>query len=138
MSGLLGRVFGAFSPSRWPLTGAWRSLASVFPGHGSKWSYLVPFSALAGLLLLAPAIRHEVLLEFSGGPRPSLLSKGISLKRKIRRGEVHWYRLDLPHGTFARIEVDQFEIDLALMAGKSDGTSLRRKSISDPSAERSL
>src|SRR6266478_1908442 len=52
---------------------------------------------------------------------PGLLAPGVPVRRQIQRGEVHAYQLLLKANQFARIEVRQREIDVALSLRKPTG-----------------
>jgi CHAT domain-containing protein len=74
--------------------------------------FLIPgISVYFGLHFEETAASHAVVLR-----------RGVSRARPIKRGEVQWYDLALAPRTFARIEVDQREIDVALLAAKPDGS----------------
>ncbi len=87
----------------------------------SKAGITIGALACGALAVIALAyIWHRV--QPSTAARSVQLVPGTLLKRNIKRGEIHWYELKLPGKTFVRIDVDQREIDVSLIAVKADGS----------------
>jgi CHAT domain-containing protein len=67
------------------------------------------------VLLVATALPSGILVYSKLRSRqPAALMPGRSYERALRRGESHSYRLHLSANEYARLEVEQFEIDLRL------------------------